>query len=377
MWTLVAFAGLLIWAGIMLLPWRPWRIDTGFECEACASRIDLSDVTALIPARNEAAHIALTLRALAAQGDGLRIVLVDDQSTDGTCEVAGREFVPNLEIVVGTSPPPEWTGKLWAQEQGRARITTPLTLLLDADIELGRGVIAALRGKMKREKIQLASLMAWLPTEGFWEKLLLPAFVYFFRLLYPFRLANNPRNPRIAAAAGGCILLETRVLTEIGGFGALRGEVIDDCSLARLVKGAGYATWIGLTRAVRSTRRYPALSAIWSMVVRCAFAQLRFSPCSLLLATGALLTAFAVPVSGLMMPEPAARVIALFTLVLMARSYLPTLRYYGLSAGWALALPVIGMLFLAMTWHSAVRHWLGYGVTWRERRYLGAAGSGG
>lgn len=373
MWTLLVFSGLLIWGGIMLLPWRPWRTGESFECDACVSASDLSDVTALIPARNESAQVEPTLKALAAQGNGLRIILIDDQSTDGTREIASRLLCPNLEIIAGTSPPAGWTGKLWALEQGRVRVTTPLTLLLDADIELGCGALAALREKMRREELRFISIMARLRMEGFWEKLLLPAFVYFFRLLYPFRLSNDPRAPRVAAAAGGCILLEARVLSEIGGFGALRGEIIDDCALARLVKGRGHATWIGLTRAIRSTRGYPTLAEIWNMVARSAFAQLRYSPLLLLLAMAVLLIAFAVPVAGLAAPEPAAQMIALATLGLMGFSYLPTLRYYGLPVGWALAMPVIGVLFAAMTWHSAFRHWLGYGVEWRERRYLGSA----
>ncbi|MBI2508916.1 MAG: glycosyltransferase [Betaproteobacteria bacterium] len=377
MWTLLVFPGLLIWLGIMLVPWRPWRTGESFEWDADVSASDLSDVTALIPARNEAAHIEPTLKALTAQGNGLRVVLVDDQSTDGTREIASRLPRSKLEIIAGTSPPAGWTGKLWALEQGRVRVTTPLTLLLDADIELGRGALAALREKMRREELRFISIMARLPMEGFWEKLLLPAFVYFFRLLYPFRLSNDPRASRVAAAAGGCILLETRVLSEIGGFGALRGAIIDDCALARLVKDAGHATWIGLARAIRSTRRYPALATIWNMVARSAFSQLEYSSLLLLLATAVLLIAFAVPVAGLAAPEPAAQAIALATLGLMGLSYSPTLRYYGLSAGWALAMPVIGVLFAAMTWHSAFRHWLGYGVEWRERRYLGSTSSNG
>ncbi len=371
MWTLIVLPGLLIWIGIMLLPWRPWRTDESLECDGWDAGSDLSDVTAVIPARNEALHIERTLKALTLQGKSLRIVLVDDQSADGTREAASRQPNPNLEIIAGTSPPAAWTGKLWALEQGRLRVTTPLTLLLDADIELDCGALAALRGKMRREQLQFVSLMARLPMEGFWEKLLLPAFVYFFRLLYPFRLSNDPRRSRVAAAAGGCILIETRALAGIGGFGALRAAIIDDCSLARVVKGAGHATWIGLTRAIRSTRRYPALAAIWNMVARSAFAQLEYSLPLLLLATAVLLIAFAVPVMGLASSEPAARTMAGAALGLMGLSYAPTLRYYGLPAGWALAMPAIGVLFAAMTWHSALRHWLGYGVEWRGRRYPG------
>jgi hopene-associated glycosyltransferase HpnB len=242
-------------------------------------------------------------------------------------------------------------------------------LLLDADIALRPGMIGALRAKLRRDRLQLVSLMARLRTVSLWEKLLMPPFVYFFKLLYPFRLANDPGCARVAAAAGGCILLEGRVLEEIGAFASIRGELIDDCALAARVKQKGFATWVGLTRSAHSIRRYESLWPMWNMVARSAFTQLRHSWLLLLGATAAILAAFCLPLLALGADSPIAVVLALTALIAMVFSYLPTLKFYGLSAAWALALPLIGALYLAMTWSSAYRWWVGRGAAWRGRMY--------
>lgn len=358
----------LLWWGVLLLPWAPWRIRERLTGDTTALPPDLSDTTAIVPARDEAATIEQVLRALVAQGRGLRVVVVDDRSGDGTAAAAQRVATPGLEVVTGQPLPRGWTGKLWALEQGRRRVTTPWTLLMDADVVLAPGALGALRARLDQEGARLGSLMVELAMEGFWERLLLPPFVYFFRLLYPFHLANAPAS-RVAAAAGGCILIETRVLEEIGGFHALRDALIDDCTLARRVKARGYRTWIGLTRSARSLRRYPDLGAVWGMVARTAYTQLRYSALLLLLCTAALAAAFWLPVAGLFAPLAPARYLAAAALVAMAASYLPTLRYYGLPALWVLTLPLAGTLFLAMTWTSAVRYWRGTRSQWKGRTY--------
>jgi hopene-associated glycosyltransferase HpnB len=228
-----------MWLALLALPWRPWLIRETLDAEQPRQDSDLSDVTALIPARDEADTLPLTIRALARQGDGLQIVVVDDQSQDGTAELVSDVGPTRTRVVPGTPLPAGWKGKLWALEQERRQGETRLILLLDADIELRPGIMAALRAKLQRDKLQFVSLMALLRTESFWEKLLMPAFVYFFKLLYPFRLANDPGCTRMAAAAGGCILLEASVLEQIGGFASLRGALIDDCALAARVKERG------------------------------------------------------------------------------------------------------------------------------------------
>lgn len=363
----LAVPGCAIWAAILLLPWRPWSSRPCFETVAPQTPPDLGDVTVLVPARNEADGIDRTLRALAAQGDNLRVILIDDQSSDGTAGIARGTGVALLTVVSGAELPAGWTGKLWALEQGLQHAETPMLLLLDADIELLPGTIAGLRSRMLGHDLALVSLMARLRMENHWERALMPAFVYFFRLLYPFRLANSAAH-MFAAAAGGCILVRADVLRRLGGFAALRGALIDDCTLARKVKILGLRTWIGLTHAAVSQRRYEGLGPVWEMVARTAFTQLRHSLPLLLVCTGLMLAAFVFPVLALA-HAGAPRATGVTALGLMALSYTPTLRYYGLAPGWNLTLPLAGFLYLLMTWSSAWRHWSGKGARWKERHY--------
>ena len=220
------------------------------------SQDDLSDTTVVIPARDEAQVIGQTLAALAGQGPGLRVLLVDDSSTDGTAEVARAVSGLDLKVIPGQPLPEGWSGKVWALEQGVRQVETPLTLMIDADVALSSGVVAALKAQMRRGGYQFVSVMASLSMCSFWEKLLNPSFTYFFKMLYPFRLAKTS-NPHFYSAAGGCIMLETRVFPAIGGLASIRGELIDDCALARQVKRARFRTWIGQSRAVRSTPDLP------------------------------------------------------------------------------------------------------------------------
>ena len=366
--TLFAITGAAIWLTILLLPWRPWSTSEVLDVSSPLPEVDLGDITVLIPARNEAETIKATLPALTAQGRGLNIILIDDQSSDGTGQVARKAVDENLLIIKGKSLPSGWTGKLWALEQGRSHIRTSFTLLLDADIEPLPGIIGELKRAMQERDVQLISLMAELRMDTFWEKLLMPAFIYFFKLLYPFRLSNTGTS-RVAVAAGGCILLETRLLHEIGGFDALRGELIDDCALARRIKTLGYKTWIGLTHSVRSIRPYEKLRTIWEMVARTAFTQLNYSGLLLALCTAIMVLSFVVPGLGLFLPSGMAKFFSALGLAIMILCYLPTLKFYGLPGRWALALPLIGILYLAMTWTSAMRYWLGGGSHWKGRAY--------
>lgn len=368
-WTCLAIFGASIWLLIFLLPWRPWDTRQFLDASATSRQEeDLSDITVLIPARNEADVIEQALSGLKAQGRNLNIIVVDDQSTDGTAQVARGFTGIDLQIVSGNPPPPGWTGKLWALEQGLRYVETPLLLLMDADIQLGPGILSELRSKIEKDGIQFISLMAALRMVTFWERLLMPAFVFFFKLLYPFRLSNST-FPRIAAAAGGCILMEKAVLSRIGGFRPLRGELIDDCALARRVKSFGYRTWIGLTHSVRGLRPYNHLITIWKMVTRTAFTQLHYSTMLLLLCTVIMITAFCIPVAGLLFPPNVAKIISVLALGGMTLSYLPTIKFYRLSSLWAVAIPLIGTIYLAMTWSSAIRSWQGKGFKWKGRAF--------
>jgi len=372
---LLAAASAVIWLAILLLPWQPWRnnevlpLSTSTGAGAAGNgEEDLSDTTVVIPARNEAGLIGATLRALAGQGRGLRVLVVDDNSNDGTAGAARAVQGLDLRVISGQPLPEGWAGKVWALAQGVRQVETPLTLFIDADVTLGPGVVPALRAQMRAGGYGLASVMASLHMAGFWEKLLAPSFIYFFKLLYPFRLART-KAPRFYAAAGGCLMVETRVFAAIGGMESIRGELIDDCALARRVKRAGFRLWIGQSRAVESLREYRGLREIWDMIARSAYTQLRYSPLILLLVTSAMALLFLVPTAGIFAGEGITRGLSALAFAAMAASYLPTLLFYGLSPFWALLMPLAGALYLGMTWSSALRYARGAAGTWKGRVY--------
>ncbi len=359
-------AAALLWTAIALLPWRPWQ--TGETLDVGPSEIseDLSDITVLIPARNEGAVIASTLACLNRQGQGLKVFVIDDESSDRTGEIARSAPLDSLTVICGKPRPDGWSGKLWALEQGRVAAATAKLLLLDADISLCPGAIAALRRKMDREHLHLVSLMAAPGFGTVWELLLMPAFVYFFKLIYPFRISNSPGGV-IAAAAGGCLLIDSAMLNRVGGFSAIHDALIDDCALARKVKEAKGRTWIGLTHCAKMTR-CNRFSDLWRMITRTAFTQLRYSWTLLLLCTIVLVLLFIVPVAGLFTKLPG-ETPAIIALAMMALTYIPTLRFYGRSLLWALCLPAVGALYLAMTWASAIDYARGRRSRWKGRDY--------
>lgn len=366
----LSVVALLLWAGVLLAPWRPWstreRLEAGVG--AMDADVDLSDVVAIVPARNEAARISDTLTALHAQGRDLRIVVVDDGSEDETSAVVESLGLDGVSVVRAGPLPQGWTGKVWAQSQAEPLLNRPRVLLLDADILLSPGLLPVLKGKLREKNASLASVMVELPMKNRWERLLMPAFVFFFKLIYPFSLVNAP-NSRISAAAGGCVLMETRALEDIGGFAALKDALIDDCALARLVKREGHTIWIGLTRSAASHRRYHRLSDIWNMVARTAYTQLGCAPPMLALCTLIMAVALIIPVAGLFSHDLASISLSALTVIFMALSFIPTLRYYGLNPALGLTLPLSGMLFLAMTWTSAFRYWAGERAVWHGRAY--------
>lgn len=332
----LAVMSALLWTIICFLPWRPWSTREVLDPDRCGSAGDQSNITAIIPARDESEAVARELT------------------------------LTNLEILTSQPLPAGWSGKLWALEQGRARASTALILLLDADIELAPNVLTAAKIKLYSKDLDLVSLLAAPRMVGFWEKLLMPAFIYFFKLLYPFHVSNS-RRLRVVAAAGGFVLLKADMLAAIGGFTALREELIDDCALARRVKSAGGTTWLGLSHAVRSQRANHRLTDIWNMVTRAAFTQLKYSHTRLAACTLIMAIAFWAPAAALFHAGTIA--LAAITLAMMMLTFLPTLRFYNRSPAWTLALPLIGTLYLAMTWGSAVRHWRGRGAAWKGRIY--------
>ncbi|MES1937630.1 glycosyltransferase [Salinisphaera hydrothermalis] len=367
--TTLVLTSLIIWLGLLVQPWLPWLLRERFAARAAdAQTADLSDVTVLIPARDEAEALERTLAALAEQGTGLSVVVIDDNSTDGTGDIARAAPLDRLTVLTGQPLPEGWTGKLWALEQARQHVATSRVVLLDADIRIAPGTIAGLKAKAMAENRQMVSLMAHLRMTSLPERLLIPAFIYFFKLLYPFAL-SNAGSRYVAAAAGGCVLIDAAMLERIGGFGALRDAVIDDCTLARCVRRSGGRTWVGVTHAAVSLRGYDDFEGIHAMVARSAYSQLRYSPGLLAGCTLAMGLMFWLPPLALILGDSTARWLGLAAWIAMAVSYIPTLTYYGLSRFWAVGLPLIGTIYLGMTWSSALRYWRGVRTAWRGRAY--------
>jgi hopene-associated glycosyltransferase HpnB len=367
--TFLVALSTLSWVGFALLPWRPWSNEEVLDAIDIGDGDELlNEITVLIPARNEAAVIQQTLQSVVEQGPSLKIILIDDSSKDATVEKALQLAIPNLRIVQSPPLPSGWSGKLWALEHGRRVTTTPYTFLLDSDIHLAQGLIRALREKMQQQGVSFISLMAAPFMTSGWEKLLMPAFVHFFKILYPFRRVNSP-GTRIAAAAGGCVLMESRLLKQIGGFESIKSAVIDDCALAARVKSRGFRIWLGLTHSAKSIRGYGDLREIWDMVARSAFAQLHYSGGRLVLCTLLMVLAFWLPVIAVASSNIVARYLSLGSLAIMGLTYVSILRFYHRSRAWAFGLPLIAALFLAMTWTSAIRYWRGEQTRWKGRSY--------
>ncbi|WP_292915972.1 glycosyltransferase [Nitrosomonas sp.] len=363
----LSFFGAICWWSLILLPWRPWSTREKIETQqTTAVNESVRDITVLIPARNEGPYIKQTLSGIKSQGSGMTIIVIDDQSADDTAERARQ---CEAMVISGVAPPAGWSGKLWALEQGLREVKTPYTLLLDADIELAPGIVTELHRKARQEKLSLVSLMAEPPMLNFIERLLMPAFIFFFKLLYPFALANKPAS-RVAAAAGGCILVETAALRSVGAFSNLHNALIDDCTLAAHIKHAGLRTYLGLSHAARSHRGYNELKPIWEMVARTAYTQLRYSLTLLIICTLIMTAMFwAAPFAFLFSPVQEIFIMCLLVWAAMFFTYLPTLSYYQRSPFWCFGLPIIGTLYLAMTWTSALRYWRGERASWKDRRY--------
>lgn len=368
--TILTALALTAWVAVLALPSRPHRTHERVEAGGPTPDADLAAVTVLIPARNEAAVLERTLGALSRQGRDLAVIVVDDESTDGTAALCER-FAEHarVDLIRGAPLPDGWGGKLWALEQGLARIETPRVLLLDADIELAPGTLPRLLDLAGATGAALVSVMAELRCRTFWERLLVPPFIFFFKLIYPFAWVNDSRRGT-AAAAGGCVLVETAALREVGGFTAIRSALIDDCALAALVKRTGRPIWLGLSHSVISLRSYATLGSFAQMVTRTAFTQLRYSVVLLVLVTLAMLVAFGGP-AAFVWPGATvvARTLAALGLAASCLAYLPTVRFYGLPTAWTLTLPLAALLFLGMTWLSALNYWRGIRAEWKDRAY--------
>lgn len=361
---------LFIWLGIVLGRRFFWLMRERDDTRKLPRPRDWPSVVAVIPARDEAETIVTVLKSLLEQDypGAFRIILVDDQSTDTTAALARGLHDSRIEIVSGAEHPKGWTGKLFALSQGVGAAcawNAPDYLwFTDADIAHTPGNLRALVTRAESGNLVLTTLMAKLNCESFAEKLMIPAFVYFFAMLYPFGAVNDPRA-RIAGAAGGCMLIRRHALEEAGGVSAIRNEIIDDCAMGKLLKKRG-RIWLGLTNRAISLRPYPKLGDIRTMIARTAYAQLHYSPVLMAGTLIGLALMFLAPVAGLFFGGLPALCGAL-SWALMAIAYQPILHFYRRSPFWGLAMPLIGTLYGLYTLDSAIAHSQGRGGMWKGR----------
>ncbi len=392
----VAWAYLLAWHG------GYWRTDQRLP-PARTDPARWPDVAAVVPARDEAAVLPATLPTLLAQDypGRLEVILVDDESSDGTAGLAGslardaeRDAGParparRLRVVAGRAAPDGWAGKVWAMAQGlQAATGAEYVLFTDADIACAPDTVTALVRAAEAGELAMVSQMALLRADTFWQRLLVPAFVYFFAQLYPFRRVNQAAS-RTAAAAGGCMLVRAQVLAAAGSLAAIRGARIDDVALGRLLKRTqGAGCWLGVTTRITSERRYERLAEIWDMVARSAYTQLRYSPAALagtiiglawlyLLPPAAALAGLGAAAAGAGAGAAWLAVAGLAGWVMMTVTYLPLLRLYRLSPLRAPGLPLIAAMYAAMTADSAWRHHAGRGGEWKGRTIPAGSRPGG
>ena len=372
--TLLAAIPLAIWIYLFLARGNFWRVredDTQPEPLASWPR-----VVAVVPARNEAKTIAQTVGALCKQDypGEFSIVVVDDHSEDGTAAVARKaaeEFGTPRRIAIHTAAdlPPGWTGKLWALHEGiQAGSYSSLDFFwfTDADVVHAPDTLKRLVFRAENDSLDLVSLMVLLQAKTFPERLLIPPFLYFFLMLYPPRWIADP-NASTAGAAGGCILLRRNVLAPIGGMASIRGEVIDDCALARAVKSRGGRIWMGLTRVSVSLRSYGSFAEIRDMIARTAITQLHYSLVLLIAALAGLFATFLLAWILFFAYPGEAWLLVDTAIALMTAAFLVTVRFYNLSAAWALTLPVAAIFYGYATCVSAARYWLGRGGQWKGR----------
>lgn len=368
--AIIVFA---IWVGLLTLRDGFWRADVTDRIVPDAAQRRPS-VVAIVPARDEAGVIAAAVASLIAQdyrGD-FRIVLVDDSSSDNTAEVARAASANSDRLTVITATPlaSGWTGKLAAVSQGIAQTgagdTPPDYLwLTDADITHAPDTLTSLVARAAAEDRVLVSLMARLRCDSPAERMLIPAFVFFFQLLYPFAAINDPRRP-VAGAAGGCMLVKREALENMGGIAAIRTALIDDCALAAAMKRQG-SIWLGLTDRSRSIRPYPRFGDVGAMIARSAYAQLRYNPALLFGTVIGMALVYLAPPALAVVGDGLVRWLGLGAWLLMVIAFAPISRFYRQSPLWGIGLPVIAAFYAGATLWSAWQHWRGRGGLWKGR----------
>ncbi len=377
----LASAALAVWLYLIFGRGGFWLASVRDDRESAAEPQLWPRVVAVVPARNEAAVIGESLGSLLRQDypGSFAVILVDDQSTDGTDEVARvaavRAQAPSrLAVLSGQPLPRGWAGKLWAMKQGvdhAATLPEPPDYLLftDADIAFSPDALRQLVARSEAGQLVLTSWMVKLRCVSPAERALIPAFVFFFQMLYPFAWVNRPRNPT-AAAAGGCMLVRRDALGRAGGIEAIRSSLIDDCALGKRLKAVG-PVWLGLTERAHSLRPYPEVGDIWRMVSRSAYDQLHYSPVLLTGVVAGLTLTFLVPPLFTLFGTGLAQLFGALAWGLMALAFQPILRFYRASPLWGVALPGIAALYLTFTLDSAYQYARGRGGMWKGRVQAG------
>jgi hopene-associated glycosyltransferase HpnB len=375
--TVIAALALAVWLYLLLGRGAFWRASMRDDAGRIAEPRSWPRVMAVVPARNEGDVIADSLGSLLAQDypGAFNIILVDDQSRDGTAAaatavVAKEGEARRLTIVTGQPLPGGWAGKVWAMRQGADRadaMPEPADYLLftDADITCASDTLRSLVARAEADGLVLTSLMAKLRCESFAERALIPAFIFFFQMLYPFAWVNR-RDHALAAAAGGCMLVRRSALRQTGGMDGIRSALIDDCALARQLKPAG-PIWLGLTERVRSLRPYPHVADIGRMVSRSAYDQLRYSPLLLAGTIAGLTLTYLVPPAFALFGSGLSQAFGAAAWIAMALAFQPTLRFYRVSPLWGIALPAIAFAYMLFTLDSAYQHLRGRGGLWKGR----------
>ncbi len=370
-----AFASipLLVWLYLLLARGGFWRVP---RAGALPMVDENCSVVALIPARNEAACIGRAVTSLLQQRytGPFHIVIIDDASEDDTATIAreaaqGVAASDRVTVLRAAGPPSGWTGKLWALAQGldAAQSRKPEYLLLtDADIRHGPDALARLVTQAQSGGFDLVSLMVRLATRSRAERWLIPAFVFFFFKLYPPNWVESRRH-KLAAAAGGCILVRAAALARIGGFASIRSQVIDDCALARQVKHTGGSIWLGLARSSESLRSYGSAGEIGAMIARTAFAQLRHSRVLVVLTVIGMCITYLVPLGLILVDDWMLRMLGFAAWLLMTLMYAPMVRFYRLNGTWSLALPFAALFYVGAVLRSAHNFAHGSGGQWKGR----------
>lgn len=372
-WKIVAGVSLAIWLVLIFARHGFWLARERDTRDVPADPEQWPDVVAVVPARDEADVIARSIGSLAAQDypGRFHVILMDDSSSDGTAEIARALGSDRVEVARGLPLATGWTGKLWAVSQGIERAGSMPTWLwlTDADIEHAPDTLRTLVARGEAGGLALVSLMAKLRADSFAERMLIPAFVFFFQMLYPFGLVNRPTG--LGGAAGGCMLVRREALEAAGGIAAIRGALIDDCTLGASLKKQG-RIWLGLTDRSRSIRPYDGFGAVAAMISRSAYAQLRYSPLLLAGTLFGLAVVYAAPPLLALFGQGVARFAGIATWALMAIAFQPMLAFYRRSPFWGLALPLIAAFYAGCTLLSAWQHMRGRGGMWKGRAQAAA-----